>query len=104
MTLKRFVLDIPCLHCCWRRGTNGGRSQKKLINAKERIIPRMSIAATIAHSVPPRLKQALRRNRRVDVLLRRSFAFLLRVGGKTVMIESGPLAGLRLSVSEHTSH
>ena len=64
----------------------------------------MSLAATIVHKIPRRFKQALRRNCQIDIFLRRSFAFVQRIGGSTVGIESGPLAGLRLAISEHTSH
>ena len=65
---------------------------------------RMSLASTIVHKIPRRFKQALRRNRQIDIFLRRSFALVLRIGGSTVGIESGPLVGLRLAISEHTSH
>jgi FkbM family methyltransferase len=64
----------------------------------------MSLATTIVHKIPPRFKQALRRNRQIDILLRRSFALVMRVSGRTAIIESGPLAGMRLAISEHTSH
>jgi hypothetical protein len=59
---------------------------------------------SLSRSVPPPVKKLLRANRTIDILLRRSFATVMRMKGRDRIIESGPLAGLKLVVSPHISY
>ncbi len=55
----------------------------------------------IVRYAPSFLKEPIKRNRTLDPLFRKAFA---RLGRGEHTIEMGPLKGLRLVVTEHTSH
>ncbi|MFN2511745.1 MAG: FkbM family methyltransferase [Pyrinomonadaceae bacterium] len=57
-----------------------------------------------ARLTPKFVKNAVHRSRFLDRLSRRAFEGAMSAGGGVVRIQSGPLAGLNLSVSEHVSH
>ncbi|CDM66242.1 FkbM family methyltransferase [Pyrinomonas methylaliphatogenes] len=63
-----------------------------------------SIALAVARKIPTPIKDLIHHNRHLDRLARRAFSLLARADSEIVHIESGPMAGLRLAISEHTSH
>lgn len=63
-----------------------------------------SIALTVARYTPTPIKQIVHRHRHLDQLTRRIFSLLARTDSEIAFIESGPMAGLRLAIGEHTSH
>ena len=64
-----------------------------------------SLTVAAARCAPKFLKNWVHHHRLLDRLSRRAFCgALLRLGGDRVTIESGPMQGLALAVSEHVSH
>lgn len=63
-----------------------------------------SLTIKAAQLTPKFIKNAVHRNRFFDRLSRKAFEGAMAADGGIVRIESGPLAGVNLSVSEHVSH
>ena len=63
-----------------------------------------NVSILAARAIPSSLKEWVHRNRWIDRASRKAFAFLMKANGDTVIIESGPMKGLRLRASEHVSH
>jgi FkbM family methyltransferase len=61
-----------------------------------------SLAVTVARRLPVGFKSWVHNHRRLDGVSR--WLFRTALGDEFVSIEDGPLAGLRLAVSEHISH
>ncbi|MGB8523764.1 MAG: FkbM family methyltransferase [Candidatus Acidiferrales bacterium] len=59
------------------------------------------LATFLARSIPTPVRRLVRCNRAVNRFVRGSFVGAL---GNVVTIESGPMAGIKLAVSEHISH
>jgi len=57
-----------------------------------------------ARLTPKFVKDAIHHTRFLDRLSRKAFKGAMSAGGGVVRIQSGPLAGLHLAVSEHVSH
>lgn len=72
--------------------------------SKDLIVGARFFAVSAAKWIPNFIKGWVHRHRYVDRLARRTFSRILGLGGDLVTIESGPLTGLRLVVSEHVSH
>lgn len=63
-----------------------------------------SIAINLARLLPDTIKRRIHRHPRLSRLASKSFAQVARMDGQVASIESGPLKGIKLKVSEHTSH
>jgi FkbM family methyltransferase len=59
---------------------------------------------SVARLVPRSAKTYIHHHRALDRLSRQLFSSVLRTQGDVIAIESGPLQGLLLKVSEHVSH
>lgn len=66
------------------------------------LLARIVVAA--ARSTPTAVKRRVHRNRLLDRLTRRAFAAGVRSAAETILVQSGPLAGTVLVVTEHVSH
>lgn len=62
------------------------------------------IALSLAQRLPQPLKDFIHGHQRIDNFLRGIYGALVRSSGDLAVIASGPNAGLKLRVSEHTSH
>jgi FkbM family methyltransferase len=58
----------------------------------------------LARNVPNFIRRMVHGNRRIDRAARKAYSFLLRVSDKTVIVESGPMAGLKGAASGYTGH
>ena len=63
-----------------------------------------SIAVLAARWIPTPVKKWVHSNRLLDHISRKIFSSAIGIDGDIVKIETGPLAGTRLAVSEHVSH
>ena len=63
-----------------------------------------SLTLKAARLTPRFIKDMVHHNRLLDRLSRKTFQGALAADGDFVRIESGPLAGVKLAVSEHISH
>lgn len=66
------------------------------------MLRRLSVLA--ARAMPEPLKNWIHNDRFLDRAARKMFALLSKAEGDTAVIESGPMKGLRLRLSEHVSH
>jgi FkbM family methyltransferase len=57
-----------------------------------------------ARSTPEPLKRWIHNRRGLDGMVRKAFATMMRASSDSVIIPSGPMAGIRLAVGEHISH
>lgn len=57
-----------------------------------------------ARFAPKRIKKYVHCNPSVYRWSRRLFSLFMKLGGKTVEIDAGPMQGIRLAVGEHVSH
>lgn len=62
------------------------------------------LAVWIARRFPTQLKQKIHASRGLDRFVRRAFSRMAAAGGGVAVIQEGPLKGIKLAVSEHTSH
>jgi len=62
------------------------------------------IISLVALHTPESIKARVHRNRSLDRLSRKIFSMAVKSTGAIVAIESGPMRGIRLAVSEHLSH
>src|SRR5713226_6598286 len=67
--------------------------------SKSRFLTNLSILA--ARATPLFIKKWVNRNRMLDGIMHKTFARIASLGGPTFPIQSGPLAGVRLEMSEH---
>lgn len=63
-----------------------------------------SLAVTVARRLPTSFKGWVHKHKSLDRLARKTFADLVSADGTVVEIQSGPMTGLKLVVSEHVSH
>ena len=63
-----------------------------------------NIAVRIARWIPADLKRWIHKHQYLSRFFRKTFAGVVGLGGNIVPVESGPLAGIKLVVSEHVSH
>src|SRR5579863_6150687 len=63
-----------------------------------------SLIVNVARHTPVAIKRWVHHHPRLDHVLHTASKRGLMIGGNTVTIKSGPMAGLRLAVSEHISH
>jgi len=63
-----------------------------------------SLAISTAEKTPVWFKKWVHNNRFFDRIARKTFSGMVAIEGGTVAVKSGPLTGLKLAVSEHTSH
>ena len=63
-----------------------------------------SLTLKAAQLTPSFVKRMVHHNRMLDHLSRKAFQGAMGADGSVVTIESGPLAGVKLAVSEHISH
>lgn len=63
-----------------------------------------SLTLKAAQLTPTFVKNLVHRNRMLDRFSRKAFQGAMGADGDIVTIESGPLAGVKLAVSEHISH
>ena len=62
------------------------------------------VSVLAARAMPAPLKNWIHHNRWLDRASRKTFALLSKADGDTAIIESGPMKGLRLCLSEHVTH
>lgn len=60
--------------------------------------------ATLSRYAPPFVKRWIRSNRNMNKVAQKVYSSFIRIGGPTAIIASGPLAGTKLAVSQHTSY
>lgn len=58
----------------------------------------------VARSLPTPIKTWVHQHRGLDQLSRKVFGSAVRAGGRTAVIESGPMKGIQLALGEHVSH
>ena len=63
-----------------------------------------SIAITVAEWIPADLKQWIHKHHNLSRLVRKTFARVAGLGHNVVPVQSGPLQGIKLVMSEHVSH
>lgn len=63
-----------------------------------------SLAVQVARRMPTGFKHWVHQHRQLSRLASKTFAGIVSVDGGVVAVESGPLAGIKLVVSEHVSH
>ena len=63
-----------------------------------------SIAVTSARWMPGRLKRWIHRHQSLSRFARKTFARVVGMDGDIVVVQSGPLKGIKLVMSEHVSH
>ena len=63
-----------------------------------------SIAVISARLMPGRLKRWIHKHKYLSRFARKTFARVVTLDGNVVAIESGPLKGVKLVISEHVSH
>ncbi|HET6979210.1 MAG TPA: FkbM family methyltransferase [Pyrinomonadaceae bacterium] len=63
-----------------------------------------SLTLKAAQLTPAFVKRMVHHNRMLDSLSRKAFQGAMAADGSVVAIESGPMAGIKLAVSEHISH